>query len=115
MRIEDIDFSDAPRSYSFHRKLHKNFLTWLLYCPTTLEADLPLGKQWHKILYWLPRIKKTVYRILLEKGYIEAEKYLFVDLGIDEAYFRKDYSFFIKRLFWMHKNNNANTHFGETL
>lgn len=115
MEFKDIDLAMAPTSVRFHRKLHGEFIKWVVYQPTTIDKDIPMQDKWYAILYWLPKVKKQIYLILLAKGYRAVEDYLYDELGIYPYYFEREYKHFIKKLKWMQKNNNANTHFGETL
>lgn len=116
MTFEDIVLSDAPTSPKFWRRYHAEFLRWVIYEPKdSIEAeDLPIGDKWWILLYWLPKIKKELYTLLLRGGMTAVEHRLYDQLGVDQVYFQNEFGFFIKRLNTMKKLNKASKHLGET-
>jgi hypothetical protein len=95
---------------------HKEFLRWVIYEPkkSIYLEDLPIGDKWWVILYWLPKIKKDLYLLLLSRGMRAVEHKLYDELGIDQGYFEKDFGFFIRRLNNMKRLHKASKHLGET-
>lgn len=116
MKFEDIVLKDAPTTINFWTTYAVESLRWEVYEPAeTIEQEAPIGNRWWVLLYWMPKIKKSLYLLLLEKGLMEVEHRLFVELAIDMEYFYKHYGFFMKRLKTMKKLHKASPHTGETI
>jgi hypothetical protein len=116
MTFDDIVLKDAPTRKSFWNKFHDEFIRWVVYVPkdTIEEEDLPIGDKWWILLHWMPKIKRELYTLLLQRGLTGVEHRLYDELGIDPIYFNRDYDFFIRRLKQIKKLNTASKHLGET-
>jgi hypothetical protein len=112
MTFAEMDLSELPQTYKFCKMVEEEAVKWEFYTPTTIEADIPFGKDWWKYVYWLPLIKKEFYIMTLKEPVFEQalmDKCL--GLGMDYSFFTNNYGFFIKRLKWMRANGI--NHIGE--
>jgi hypothetical protein len=116
MTSDDLILKDSPNSIRFWQNFHEEFIRWVVYTPkSTVEEEAPIEDKWWVLLYWIPRIKKDLYTLLLQGGMTAVEHRLYDQLGIDPVYFRKEFLFFIKRLERMKRLNRASPHLGETI
>lgn len=111
MKFEDIDLSELPPR--LHGKIVKEADVWEKYRPGfTPRSDYPFGRDWWKYVYWIPKIKKEIYQMVITKTNVELEQYFYETLGMDQAWFYRTYRDFHNRLEWMRKNYDY-THLGE--
>jgi hypothetical protein len=109
MKESELNMSELPaRLMSI---VEKEFVKWEVYQPTTIEADIPFGKDWYKYAYWMPKIKKDFYRLAISRPEAEITEYC-IKLGFNPEWFEYHYNEFLKLLKWMRKNNKFN-HLGE--
>lgn len=98
-----MDLSELPQR--LHRHVVEDGLFWEIYKPKAApELEVPFGKDWWKYVYWIPKMKKRIYAMIISKTNAEVDHYFYTVLGMDEEWFRKNYKEFIQRLEWMRKN-----------
>lgn len=111
MRFEDIDLSELPPS--LHGKIVKEADKWAKFQPKKrADLDYPFGLDWCKYVYWIPVIKKDIYKMVITKTHAELYYYFDHELGVDRRFFSRHYRDFLARLDWMRKNYNY-SHLGE--
>lgn len=110
MRLSDVDYMELPPRLAV--VLGSELIRWEVYQPAeTIEGDAPFNRDWWKYVYWIPKMKKEIYLMNLQKNGEQMDQY-WESLGMNKEFLHKHYKEFLKRLAWMRKNNKAN-HLGE--
>ncbi len=112
MKLEDLDLEMMPTNNTFVRLVEREECRLEFYNPSFIELEIPLGHSWWALMYWIPKMKKEIYRVNLIAGERGVTDLLYNIWGIDEKFFKRHYGFFLKRLKWMRQQNKAN-HLGE--
>lgn len=114
MKYEEMDLAEVPSHFKFIKLIDDEMFRWEAYRPADdPKKEVPFDRFWWKYVYWVPKMKKEWYKLVLTSPDWEtAVEDQLIALGADLVWFKREYRDLWKRMDWMRKNASAN-HIGE--